>query len=1410
MKILCRIALALLSLASLRVSHPCLHAGQGVGQQVINIEAAMRAVQERFQKSRGQGSDDAIWWWPNKEFVEPGPYPADGFYCEDLADPEFAAQRVDDLFWEVVSLPFIDPETMTADRVAGLAGEAWLLYPDEGITPENYRHVFEGLVPIINRMRFVQGRLSSAIDDDVDFRCANGVSGQDSCEADRAALIDDWFQGDPTCYHGWPGDVRQQAPAMSQNHRVGFEGETNYVELFASYRDFDYNGGFEGTVRFYLGIEENIKESSGSIFGDWQWLALPTLVETFDAETPWTSPVYGASDEDATGFGFDCLRTHDNVSGFITRSLFWRGRASIELPISLYVNDIYVPLEDCAACQACEESCEPGDLRVENACVDVRIGLGSATDGSMGFLRLFSEAPRDDLDSLSGLEARLKQPGELRFEDAPQGRRLRQARLPQAIVDLVEIDAYSYEVRFYPPGAGASEDENGLLAFNEAPLRLIRIENVDRTDGPVERLRLTREEGGTVETHQFEWLGGSDWALVSDMGDGPLTTLRTTELADDGWIETLEILDDRGTVVSREATTYRVFPWNAEPNAAAEAELVSRAVGLGDEIEVTTYAYWEDAADPVNYGRLRLLVEPDGYWERYRYDSLGRVRETVTPFLNAPPDATVGVRAREVDVYDEEYYEQIVESVVLPEGNFETERTYRMFDWNAIRTIRAHAPGAALDDPANLVSLESYYDDSSPWHGKRHRRVEPDGTGSLWEYARDGEDLVETVYRGVFDETASAIVDGTKTETVKNAAGVTIAFADWDIASGIELSSWSAVSFDHAGRVTRIAYSDGTGEERSYGCCGLEQEIDRDGVRTDHLHVAGRLIETTTRGVTTKFEYDALGRVTRTARAGSDGSEVELSRREFSAMGDLASETQFAERTTRYEEAAQPDGSREYRTTYPDGGSRVERYARDGSLLAVSGTAVSHVVFAYGYDEEGRWVRESRPAAEGDATEYTLTRFDFLGNRVALQHADGAEVTWTYDALGRLVSQTDPDGVTQLFQYNERGEREITAIDVNRNGVIDFAGEDRITRVSNEVGYRGETPVRRRALSRWDQFGADEASVVSQTETSVDGLQSWRATFGREESSLTVYEPDGARIERRLQPSGASEELEYRRGLLLATRQLDAQGSLLSETSYRYDPHGRLAEQEQSGLGVTRFTYTDADEVASITTPDPDIDREGEGYDPQTTRFDYDAMGRVVQVTHADGSASHTTYWPGGQVRRTWGSGAYPVEFAYDLQGRQIAMTTWQDFAASAGAATTTWSYHPLRGWLAQKDYHGSTPGPRYEYTPGGRLQTRVWARGVETRYAYNAAGDLVGVDYSDGATSPLAWTYDRAGRVASAADAAGTTEFSYEAGKVASELYSDGYLAGYELARDFDGLGRAVGLDLHRGEASLHSLGYS
>jgi len=173
-------------------------------------------------------------------------------------------------------------------------------------------------------------------------------------------------------------------------------------------------------------------------------------------------------------------------------------------------------------------------------------------------------------------------------------------------------------------------------------------------------------------------------------------------------------------------------------------------------------------------------------------------------------------------------------------------------------------------------------------------------------------------------------------------------------------------------------------------------------------------------------------------------------------------------------------------------------------------------------------------------------------------------------------------------------------------------------------------------------------------------------------------------------------------------------------------------------------------------------------------------MSRATNVVNPDGGSVITEYNLMGQVKRNYGSRTYPVGYGYDGQGRMTSITNWASFSGGTGTRVTTWTFDAYRGFLTNKVYDGGVKGPYYTYTDAGRLKTRLWARGTNTTYSYNGAGDLLSVVYNDSATAGITNGYDRRGRNTSITNSPTITTLTHnDAGNLLSEAYSGGPLNG-------------------------------
>jgi len=782
---------------------------------------------------------------------------------------------------------------------------------------------------------------------------------------------------------------------------------------------------------------------------------------------------------------------------------------------------------------------------------------------------------------------------------------------------------------------------------------------------------------------------------------------------------------------------------------------------------------YEANSDGVNYGHLKQVIYPTGAWERYDYDVSGQLSKTVRQFMDNPiSSADTQNRATYTTYQAADPQETTVEQILGQEIG----RRYVVRSSGSEMDIVATTAGASWTDPGDMVTITKTMVGGA-FDGRTQSVKNPDGTMTIYAYDRSNNQTTTTTSTGKPDSSGTSIVDGTKTVAVQDSTGNQIYQATYDILSGLLLSSSSTTQQDSFGRPTRIDYLDGTHTTTIYGCCGVDSETDREGLTTTYIYDdLKRVLSSTRAGITTIYAYDAAGRTVSTTRKGSDNSEIVLNRSAYDMLGRLVASTNALNNATSYSQAANPSGHQIKTTTNPDGSTRIEEYAMEGSLLSVSGTSVHPLRYEYGIDNDGSFTKEIRVGDGGTETEWTKAYTDLAGRTYKTVTSAGAVTLSSYNNLGQLVKQVDPDGVTMLYAYNGKGEQEYGAIDMDRNGSIDFGGVDRITRTQNRVLTAHNVTVQRQTSTVWTGSGFSSTKTVSTQDASVDRLQTWSTVYGVTTQSQTIYDGAGGHTMISTAPDGTKTTTTYQNGNLISSVTQNAGTGTLDSSTCTYDAHGRMVSVTDAQGLVTTTTYNNADQTLSVSLHAAD------GL-TQTTSYTYDVVGRRTNTTASDGGVVANHYFPTGELKDISGARTYPVQYTYDNQGRLKTMY--------AGTGLTTWNYDASSGLLQAKLY-ADGKGPSYTYTPAGRLKSRLWARNVATGYDYNNAGELAYTSYSDN-TPAVRIVYDRLGRrkqISMEGSQPYTTKYAYnDAGQVLSESYAGGPLNGVTVANSYDSL---------------------
>jgi len=865
--------------------------------------------------------------------------------------------------------------------------------------------------------------------------------------------------------------------------------------------------------------------------------------------------------------------------------------------------------------------------------------------------------------------------------------------------------------------------------------------------------------------------------------------------------------------------------------------LTQQVNGDGNLTKTTTYGYDSN-------GMLQRIDYPDGNWEYYQRDLQNRVTTKYSARGNfAPPafgaapnpesDGSCSVTAYYYDAYvpgDDENLNPAIARMELysipvnSEGSWslqEVSRVYRSIPTDGeVDEWHCPNPQAAWDDSANLYSRTVNFadTDNDVLNGKPRMTIRPNGTVSMYNYQTNSAGVLTNieVLSGQPDvvvsplTTPSSIVNGTQVNTAVDAIGRVTSITTKAIINGNALVILSKNVYNYSGdsgRDFKIVDLSGRVTQYYYGCCGLDSTIDADDVTTVFGYDAMRRQTSRTVhrggifGITSVNTLDGLGRILDERRIGTDNSMIITRQFQYDLLGQTILTTNALYGVSKATNVV-INGQLFVTNTYPDAGTRIDEYYRDGKLKSITGTGAHPAQYIYDVEQDsdnGIWrqfKKEIRTDPSGSGTEWTKSYYDGVGNVIKLIYSSANQPyscsLSLYNNLGQLWKQVDPDGVSTLYQYDALGELTYTAIDMDQNSVIDFDGTDRITCTTNDIVTDHGKSVRRTQTYRWTDGEIDNTgTLVSCVERSTDGLDTWQIVVDDSNTWLTnhiVVSPGATRIEMAVAPDGCYRIDSYSYGQIISSSKFDSSGEKTGETTYMYDAYGRQQTVTDARNGSTSYGYNNADQVTTTTTPPP-----GNSQPALTTTTLYDKMLRPYCIILPDSTTVSTTYLLTGEIGLQSGSRTYPVAYGYDYAGRVLAMTNWSSFSSESpsGQRVTTLNYDPYRGWLTSKRYADGS-GPTYAYTAAGRLSSRTWARLVGgqplvTSYVYDAAGTTTNIVYSDG-TPSVTNSYNRLGQLSSVVCNGMTNTLTYNlAGQLLQESFSGGPLAGLSVTNGYD-----------------------
>ncbi|MCW6009392.1 hypothetical protein K1W54_33340 [Micromonospora sp. CPCC 205371] len=568
-------------------------------------------------------------------------------------------------------------------------------------------------------------------------------------------------------------------------------------------------------------------------------------------------------------------------------------------------------------------------------------------------------------------------------------------------------------------------------------------------------------------------------------------------------------------------------------------------------------------------------------------------------------------------------------------------------------------------------------------------------------------------------------------------------------------------------------------------------------------------------GITTSYDYNALGLQTRRSVSSAGGAVTRTMSWDYFPDGKLRSrsddgvpvgrhvvlvDNSDANDTEAAGDWATVDGTAEtegfdYRTHGPGNGDAAFVWR---PTIPADGQYEVSVRYARGTATDARYTVEH----DGGSTTRTVDQTQRAGEWVSLgtfpfSAGDVRSVRLTDESAGTVVADavrlardnsgdTDNESKTFTHAYDANANL-VTLTDSSPGAVVDryaaaYDQVDRLTRIQEFHGgaLRNTTSYEYDANSNLLFWQHDDQSARCEYDARdlVTKVTNRRTASGAtDQVSTFTYTPRGY-LDHEVKPNGNTVDFEYYLdGLLRHRLDRKADGTVVNEHTLEYNANGdRTRDDARTRAAggdlrehVFTYAYDPRDRIRRVTKTTPagaEVSSESYAYDANnniveqtksgvTTTFRYD-RNRLVSVTGA-GVTLNYGYDPFGRLLRSTVAGQEIEHYAYDGFDR-VAEHRRRD---ATGTRTTTYTYDPLDRTRTRVE-NGKTTELLYQGLSDKVLSERVDGT-LRKSYHYAPSGNLIAqVSHGDGGDEDAYVGYNARGDVESLTGADGNPLATY------------------------------------------------
>ena len=425
-------------------------------------------------------------------------------------------------------------------------------------------------------------------------------------------------------------------------------------------------------------------------------------------------------------------------------------------------------------------------------------------------------------------------------------------------------------------------------------------------------------------------------------------------------------------------------------------------------------------------------------------------------------------------------------------------------------------------------------------------------------------------------------------------------------------------------------------------------------------------------------------------------------------------------------------------------------YAYDDNGNLETTTRPDSATITYAYDNMDRPISESITGLDEYGNNTTITssqQYDSVGNLSSMTDANGNQTTYVFNGLDQQIKIVDADGETELSEYDWIGNLMTKVSPLNYTSGVDTSTLNRTEYTYDEMG---------RVITISNVYYDDDSlqwvSYVTKAYKYDDS-----GNVVKELDALGYADGTGVTAGEIINSGyGVESVYNYANLLLTALDPVSDDRALAFTTKYDYDALGRNVSETNANGNIKNYYYDDADNLTSIKAQEDALSSE-----IMLQINTYDELGNVLTTTDGNGNTTAFTYNAFNELR----SAAYPydisiseyvVDFQYDENYNLVYKSDNNDMVE-------LYTFDSLKRQLSytQKksdDTDVITTQTAYDKVGNARFVTD--ANGTVTEYTYDDLNRMVSSEITvSSITQTTTYTYDENGNQLTKADWLGNIE---------------------------------------------------